>query len=318
MSVIQNKTMRDVFLAALLERMRQDSSIFFLTADFGSPVLDHMRKDFPERFINVGIAEQNLINVAAGLALEGFNVYAYAIAPFITMRCYEQVKVNLALMSQLREMNVNLIGVGAGFSYVVSGPTHHSIEDISIMRTLPNIEVLSPADWVMAQDMLDFTINCRHPKYLRFDSQPAPSIYTQNMQPFHERGFNVLNVGGRLCLAATGYMTVQAMNVQKNMADEGIDLAVVDIFRLKNFNMPELAEALSGYSQVISMEEGFTGKGGLDALLLNLKNDFNLSFGFKSVGIGDSYHFELGSRDQLLENYHAGIRGTLDIVRKLV
>lgn len=317
MSTAPNKTMRDAFLSALLEKMKQDSSIFFLTADFGSPVLDHVRNNFPERFINVGIAEQNLINVAAGLALEGFNVYAYAIAPFITMRCYEQVKVNLALMSQLRTMNVNLIGVGAGFSYVVSGPTHHSIEDISIMRTLPNLEVLSPADWVMAQDMVDFTINCQRPKYLRFDSQPAPAIYQEETKPFHERGFNQLITGENICLVTTGYMTTQAINVQKIMAAEGIKLAVIDIFRLKNFDMPGLAEILKNYNAIVSMEEGFTGKAGLDSLLLNLKNDFNLSFKFRAIGISDNYHFELGSRDQLLENYHAGIQSTLDMVRKL-
>jgi transketolase len=317
MSTAPNKTMRDAFLTALLEKMKQDSSIFFLTADFGSPVLDHVRNNFPERFINVGIAEQNLINVAAGLALEGFNVYAYAIAPFITMRCYEQVKVNLALMSQLRTMNVNLIGVGAGFSYVVSGPTHHSIEDISIMRTLPNLEVLSPADWVMAQDMVDFTINCQRPKYLRFDSQPAPAIYREETKPFHERGFNQLITGENICLVTTGYMTTQAINVQKIMAAEGINLSVIDIFRLKNFDMPGLAEILKKYDSVVSMEEGFTGKAGLDSLLLNLKNDFNLSFRFRAIGISDNYHFELGSRDQLLENYHAGIQSTLDMVRKL-
>jgi transketolase len=317
MSTAPNKTMRDAFLTALLEKMKQDSSIFFLTADFGSPVLDHVRNNFPERFINVGIAEQNLINVAAGLALEGFNVYAYAIAPFITMRCYEQVKVNLALMSQLRTMNVNLIGVGAGFSYVVSGPTHHSIEDISIMRTLPNLEVLSPADWVMAQDMVDFTINCQRPKYLRFDSQPAPAIYREETKPFHERGFNQLITGENICLVTTGYMTTQAINVQKIMAAEGINLSVIDIFRLKNFDMPGLAEILKKYDSVVSMEEGFTGKAGLDSLLLNLKNDFNLSFRFRAIGISDNYHFELGSRDQLLENYHAGIQSTLDVVRKL-
>ena len=104
--------------------MKTDEIIFFVSADFGSPVLDDIRADFPDRFLNVGIAEQNLINVSAGLALEGFTVFAYAIAPFITMRCFEQLRVNLALLSEVRDMNVNLIGVGAGYSYVVSGPTH--------------------------------------------------------------------------------------------------------------------------------------------------------------------------------------------------
>ena len=108
--------MRDALLERIWKSMGSDQKIFFLSADFGSPVLDKIRADFPDRFINVGVAEQNLINVAAGLALEGYKVFAYAIAPFITMRCCEQIRVNLALLSSVRKMNVNLIGVGAGYS----------------------------------------------------------------------------------------------------------------------------------------------------------------------------------------------------------
>jgi len=130
--------MRDAFLDRVWRVMAEDESIFFTCADFGSPVLDKIREQFPDRFVNVGIAEQNLINVSAGLAIEGYKVFAYAIAPFITMRCYEQIRVSLALLSVVRPMNVNLIGVGAGYSYVVSGPTHQCYEDITIMRALPN------------------------------------------------------------------------------------------------------------------------------------------------------------------------------------
>ena len=138
--------MRDSFLQAMKERMAGEKDIFFLTADFGSPVLDGVRKDFPDRFVNLGISEQNLVNVATGLALEGYRVVAYAIAPFITMRCLEQIRINLAILSQVRPMNVTLVGVGAGYSYEVSGPTHQALEDIALMRALPNIGVWSPAD----------------------------------------------------------------------------------------------------------------------------------------------------------------------------
>ena len=103
--------MRDAFLQAVLDRMEAEKDIFLLTADFGSPVLDGVQKEFPDRFVNVGISEQNLVNVATGLALEGFRVVAYAIAPFITMRCLEQVRINLAILSQVRPMNVTLVGV---------------------------------------------------------------------------------------------------------------------------------------------------------------------------------------------------------------
>ena len=128
--------MRDALLDSVWERMSSDENIFFVTADFGSPVLDRIRTDFPNRFVNVGIAEQNLINISSGLSLEGYKVFAYAIAPFITMRCFEQLRVNLALLHKVRTINVNLIGVGAGYSYVVSGPTHQCYEDIGLIRNL--------------------------------------------------------------------------------------------------------------------------------------------------------------------------------------
>src|SRR5579863_5502031 len=148
---IKPRAMRDALLERVYDAMALDPHIFFVSADFGSPVLDRIRSDHPKRFVNVGIAEQNLINVSVGLALEGYTVFAYAIAPFITMRCFEQIRVSAALLSVVRPMNLNLIGVGAGYSYVVSGPTHQCYEDITLMRALPNFQVMSPADHVTAE-----------------------------------------------------------------------------------------------------------------------------------------------------------------------
>ena len=187
--------MRDAFLERIWHAMNDDEKIFFVTADFGSPVLDKIREHFSNRFVNVGIAEQNLINVSAGLALEGYTVFSYAIASFITMRCYEQIRVNLALLSQVRQMNVNLIGVGAGYSYVVSGPTHQCFEDITLMRALPNVEVLSPSDHVIASKMFDRCISNKGPKYLRLDAQALPVIYHQSLKDF-ETGFFVHQKNG--------------------------------------------------------------------------------------------------------------------------
>src|SRR3990167_4652644 len=158
--------MRDVLLDRIWRAMAEDHKIFFACADFGSPILDKIRADFPERFVNVAIAEQNLINVSAGLALEGYTVFAYAIAPFITMRCYEQIRVSLALLSEVRPMNVNLIGVGAGYSYVVSGPTHQCYEDITLMRALPNMQVISLSDQRIASTMPAHCLASNGPKYL--------------------------------------------------------------------------------------------------------------------------------------------------------
>ena len=168
---IKPSAMRDVFLEKIWQEMSVNPLIFFVTADFGSPVLDKIREDFPERFVNVGVAEQNLINITAGLAIEGYTVFAYAIAPFITMRCFEQIRVSLSLLSEVRPMNVSLIGVGAGYSYVVSGPTHQCYEDITIMRALPNFQILSPADHITAAELFNGCVGSKGLKYFRFDAQ---------------------------------------------------------------------------------------------------------------------------------------------------
>lgn len=294
--------MRDVFLRRIHSAMSSDSSIFFVSADFGSPVLDDIYRDFPSRVVNVGIAEQNLINISAGLGLEGFKVYAYAIAPFITMRCYEQIKVNLSLLSGLRPMNINLIGVGAGFSYVVSGPTHHSIEDIAIMRTLPNFEIISPSDWVSAESSFEYSLTAQHPKYFRFDSQPLPCIYKSDYA-FPTSGFSVLRHGDDAVIIATGYMVRQALVIADRLLKTGLAITVIDLMKLKKADPSLLLEKLKGKKVVFTMEEGFIGKGGMDSYILNLINKARIDTKIVTMGISDEYKFALGTRDELLSNY---------------
>ncbi|MDP3791564.1 MAG: transketolase C-terminal domain-containing protein [Candidatus Omnitrophota bacterium] len=292
------KTMRDVFIEELSSRMESDKSIFFVCADFGSPKLDRLRSSFKDRFINVGIAEQDLVNISTGLALEGFTVYAYAIAPFLTMRPYEQIRINLSMQSQLKDVNVNLVGVGAGLSYDVSGPTHHCLEDISIMRVLPNIEIFSPSDWVLTERFVDYSIKVKKPKYLRFDGKPLPSIYKK---ADIESGFSELKKSTDLCLVSTGYMTHKALRVVEKLSQEDIDIGLIDIFMLKPLNEGPLFNALKNYRYVLTLEEGFINKAGLDSIILHLLNKNNSPIRLKNIGFNDSYVFDIGSRDYLHE-----------------
>ncbi|HRK37702.1 MAG TPA: transketolase C-terminal domain-containing protein [Burkholderiaceae bacterium] len=298
------QAMRDAFLLRLLEAMRQDDKLFFVTADFGSPVLDRIRAEHPNRFVNVGIAEQNLINVSAGLALEGFTVFAYAIAPFITMRCYEQIRVSLALLSEVRPMNVNLIGVGAGYSYVVSGPTHQCYEDLTIMRCLPNLGLLSPCDHVMAAAMFDTCIARRQPKYLRLDAQVLPIIH-QEYTPNLGRGFASLRREGKLCFVATGYPVHTAIRVADEFAKAGRELAVIDLFDMAGFDKAAFLQELTSYQALVTLEEGFKGRGGLDAMLFDfLANEVPRPL--LNLGVTPGYRFELGNRTELHEQVGIG------------
>ena len=306
--------MRDAFLERIWKAMAHDSKIFFVTADFGSPVLDKIRADFPARFVNVGIAEQNLINVSAGLALEGYTVFAYAIAPFITMRCYEQIRVSLALLSEVRAMNVNLIGVGAGYSYVVSGPTHQCYEDISLMRALPNFQVLSPSDHVTAAALFETCHNNKGPKYLRFDAQVLPVIYETDT-PALSKGFHVHRSGEAICLVATGYMFHTALKASIELASERIHVGLIDLFDLARFSAVELQEVLENYSGVVSLEEGFRGRGGIDSMLFEFISRRNLSLKMLNIGVEGAYHFELGSRIELHEKVGIGPQVVVESVR---
>ncbi len=295
----EKKTMRDVFIEQVCNRMSEDSSLFFLAADFGSPKLDKLREDFSDRFINVGIAEQNLVNVSTGLALEGYTVYAYAIAPFLIMRAYEQIRNNLSLLSHTHEVNVNLVGVGAGLSYDVSGPTHHSVEDISIMRTLPNMSIFSPSDWVLAGKFVDYSIEHKSPKYLRFDGKPLPNIYGNKENVNIQSGFFELAKGGEVCLVSTGYMTHTALTAVEKLAGDGIAAGLVDVFMIKPVNEDLLFEALNKYKYVVTLEEAFINKGGLDSLVAGILSGRESGIKLRRMGFGDAYVFDIGSRDSL-------------------
>jgi transketolase len=305
-AVIAPKAMRDTFLLSVYELMLQDRDIFFVSADFGSPVLDKIRADCADRFVNVGIAEQSLINVSAGLALEGFKVFAYAIAPFITMRCFEQIRVNLALLSEVRPMNVNLVGVGAGYSYVVSGPTHQCYEDITLMRAMPNMHVMSPADQLIASKLPARCLQNNGPKYIRLDAQVLPVLY-QDVQVDLSLGFFEHQSGKQVCLLATGYMVHTALKVAKKLESNGVSVGIVDLLDLTRFNEEALATMLSSYGSVITMEEGFSARGGLDALIFDFIARWDLKLRMLNVGVAGAYRFEIGERQTLHEQVGIGV-----------
>lgn len=313
------KTMRDAFIEKVYNCMYKDKDIFFLSADFGAPKLDKIREQFQERFINVGIAEQNLINISTGLALEGFTVYAYAIAPFLTMRPYEQIR-NLSLLLQIKKdnVNLNLIGIGAGLSYDVSGPTHHCLEDISIIRTLPNFTVFSPSDWSMAEKFVDYSIKVKKPKYLRFDGKPLPKIYSSFESADLEKGFYELARGDRLCIVSTGYMTHKALKVANELLNNKIDVGVIDMFILKPINEDLLFDFLKNYQYIITLEEGFINCGGLDSLIANILTNKNSKIILKRMGFKDRYVFEMGNREYLHKQVGLDERNILKTIKEVL
>ncbi|MCK4829395.1 transketolase [bacterium] len=318
MSNVQTKTMRDALIEQIYDRMHNNNRIFFVSAGFGAPALDKLREDFKDRFVNVGIAEQNLINVSTGLALEGFTVYAYAIAGFLTMRAYEQIRINLALSSQYKEINVNLIGVGTGVSYDVSGPTHHCLEDLIIMRALPNIVLFSPSDWFIAEKFVDFSINVQRPKYIRLEGKPLPRIYDENTNFEWGKGVCELVKGDDICIVSTGYMTHKALKIAKELRANNNNVGVIDVFLLRPIKEDAFFNILKKYKCVITLEEAFINKGGLDCFVSSILRCRNVDIKLKSLGFEDKYIVKFGSRDVLSGLDHFGERDIIRVIEELL
>lgn len=290
--------MRDSMLMEIYNQMKIDSSIFFLTADFGSPVLDKIRQKFSSRFINVGVAEQNLINISSGLALEGFKVFCYAIAPFITMRCFEQLRINLSLLSQIRNLNVNLIGVGAGYSYVVSGPTHQCYEDISLIRNLPNFEIYSCSDQNLSRSIVKQCISQKSPKYIRLDAQVLPNIRKNINKEVLKKGYEIIKKGEEILIISTGFMTHTALKISKYIYPK-YNISIIDLFNLTGFNKSQLSNLIKKYKFLFTIEEGFINRAGLDSVISELTYSKDIKINHRSFGVVPSYSFELGTREQL-------------------
>jgi len=284
--MMENKFMRDVFLTELYEKMATNTKIFLVTADLGAPIIDKIKVEYSDRFLNVGIAEQNLINVSVGLALEGYIVYAYGITPFVTMRCYEQIRVNVAILSSIKELNINLIGVSVGVGYAMSGPTHHTLEDISIIKALPNIEIFSPSDYLSAKEYVNRSIVNNSPKYIRLDATSLSPIETK-IKSF-DNGFRKLKKGSKVAIISTSFMVQKIYKLITNL-----DIILIDLYFINTYNKNKLIEELSNIETIITIEEGFKNAGGLDSEINYHFKDKNII----NMGVEKQYTFEIGSRE---------------------
>ena len=289
---ISKVEMRDAFIGKLCLHAQQNPNIIILSNDFGAPSLDRFRQDHPRQFINAGISEQNLVSTAAGLALQGKRVFIYSIASFITLRCYEQIKIDLCAM----KLPVTLLGVGPGYGYGPDGPTHHATEDIAIMRALVDMQIYSPADAHAAQAFVSLALASTAPMYIRLDRGKWPLLYAPNAQ--FASGFTMLRQGGRICIITTGVMTHRALEVAEALSRHSIEASVIDVYRLKPIQPLPLLEVLARSSHIVTIEE-HTLNGGLGSLIIELLIDARLPIPVKRCAIPDERLYAYGPRDAL-------------------
>ena len=302
-------TQRDVFWNRIFELAQKDRDIVIVTEDMGAPALDQFRIELPEQFVNVGIAEQNGLLIGAGMALEGKKPFIYAIAPFVTLRALELIRVECGIM----DIPVTLVGVGAGFGYEDSGPTHHLVEDIAIMRSMPHISINNVADAKMAEAAADFCARAKHTNYVRLERKLTEDIYAST--PDFDKGFTVFNKGKDGMIVASGYMLQPAKAVIGELKKQGKDFGLIDLFRIPA-NEPELVKVLAEAPRIISYEEHFL-PGGFGSYLLEIMNDFNCNKNILRLGITHSqgYNYVYGGRNEIHKNLDLDV---MSAVKKII
>jgi transketolase len=289
---------RDSFWNRIYEIAKDDRRIVIVSSDMGAPALDRIRRDLPGQFVNVGIAEQNGILVSSGLAREGKRPFFYAIAPFAVFRPIELTRVNQSIM----KIPITIVGVGAGFSYEDSGPTHHLLEDIAVVRAFPHITIHSTSDSTMAAAVAEQSCNWPVANYVRLDRLVLPDVHAGQTLDF-KAGFASLRPGKQAQLVATGYMVHKALHVADLLKKDGIDLGVIDLFQLP-CDADALVKQIQTAPKLFTLEEHFL-PGGLGSAILEMLADRGVALPTRRFGLGDpgSYTYVYGGREVIHDSY---------------
>lgn len=292
--------MRNTFVKTLIRLAEKDERIFVITPDLGFSVLEEFEEKFPNRFLNVGIAEVNAVSIASGLALSGKVVYVYSIMPFVTMRPFEQIRVDVAYMNT----NVRLIGVGAGLTYGPAGATHHSIEDIAIMRALPNMTVLAPCDPYEVEKITEQSVNYMGPMYFRLakKGEPILSYFGAKIQ-IGKANYIQKKQNSKIALLFASNASDIALNVASFLNQKNHETDLVSMYSIKPFDYNTLEEVIKTKQYVFTIEE-HSIIGGLGSVVSEYISESQSKPVFKRFALPDEYSHYVGSQYYIREKFN--------------
>jgi len=285
--------MRKAFIDSLIDSCRKNRNIFLLTADMGFSVFEGFQKQFPDRFYNMGVAEANMIGVAAGLALSGKKVIVYSIVPFVTMRCFEQVRNDICL----QDLDVKIIGSGGGLCYGSAGPTHHSIEDIAIMRSLPNMVVLCPGDPLETKLCLRAAIENEGPVYIRLGKGKDEWVH-ESLGRFSLGKAITLSGGSDMAIIVTGNMLPVAKKARDIIASHNISARLISMPCVKPLDKDAIIKASKETKFIFTIEE-HSLLGGLGSAVAEVLAENRSKAYFKRFALPDKYLKFVGSQEYL-------------------
>lgn len=290
--------MRDAFVRTMEELLAADGKIFLMTADLGFGIFDEIEERFPEQYLNVGVAEQNMIGVATGLALEGRTVFAYSIGNFPTFRCLEQIRNDACYHGA----NVKIVASGGGFSYGALGMSHHATEDLAVLRALPGITVVAPADPWEAEAATRNLARTAGVGYLRIDKTSArPTGRPQ--ETFVLGKARRLREGSDATLIATGGIVAEALKAADQLERLGRSVRVVSMHTVKPIDVHEILAAAKDTRGIVTIEE-HNRVGGLGGAVAEVCFDNGVALDlFSRLGLKDEYTSIVGQQDYLRARY---------------
>jgi transketolase len=303
--------MRDALFDEIYRIGESDKNVIFLTDDMDAFSLRRFKQDMPDQFINIGVAEQNMINVATGLAMCGKKIFTYGIASFVTMRCFEQIKVNLCSLN----LPVTIIGTGPGFSFGFDGPTHHATLDMAIMRSLPEMTIYNPSDSPLATECAKMAYDASGPVYIRLDKGTFPVLGDDHDD--HSTGYRVLRPLQDTNIVSSGFMSSQAIQVADTLADMEMKVGVVDLFRPKPVSDEFVGRVINQSKRIITMEDSSV-TGGIGSLVSELASESGTGILVKRIGSQDKQFITYGDREWFHEMNGLDIPSLVETVSQLL
>lgn len=243
--------MRNAFADELTKLGSENPRLVMLSGDIGNRLFDKFRAAHPDRFLNCGVAEANMMGVAAGMAMSGLRPVAYTITPFITTRCLEQIRTDVCY----HEAPVIIVAVGAGLAYAGLGPTHHACEDISFLRSIPNMVVICPGDPWEVRGAMRAALGQERPVYIRMGKKGEPAVHAEVPKHFAIGRALRLEEGDDVCLLSTGNMLPEAIDAARRLKAHGISACVVSFHTVKPLDGECLSEAFARFKLVATIEE---------------------------------------------------------------
>ena len=286
--------MRTAFVNALVSAAEKDERVWLVVGDLGFGVVEEFARRFPERFVNVGVAEQNMTGVASGIALSDKVVFTYSIGNFPTLRCLEQIRNDVCY----HNANVKIVAVGGGFAYGSLGMTHHATEDLAIMRALPNMTVIAPGDPIEAEAATRAVIASAGACYLRLGRAGEPIVHSQAIDFRIGRAIS-LRSGKDLTLIATGSMVPCALSVAQRLEDHDISVSVLSMHTLKPLDVEAIETAARDTKAIATLEE-HSKLGGLGGAVAEVLAEIsNRSVSFIRIGVDSTFVSRAGSQQYL-------------------